>query len=246
LLLANCASNTPAPLSDYQPESFDASNAYAHHYAAPPGRTCEAARRVLLSQGYVVDPAKPGQSDQVAGRKYFQPDPNHHVQLEFRVVCAAQGQNAGGGTTVFASGLQDQYSLRKTKESASLGVGLLGSLSVPVEGGTDAMVKVASETVTDADMYQRFFDLIDGLLESGEVPKNLPSPAAAPASAAAPAPAPSAALPAASDDRVNAIPAPASAASAASPAASDDSASAIPAPTPTASTALPAASAAAP
>jgi len=196
-LLAGCAPNTPAPLVDYQPENFDTSNnAYMRHYDASPARTCEAARRALLSQGYVMDAAQP---NQVAGRKYFQPDPNHHVQLEFRVVCAAQGQDAGGGTAVFASGLEDQYSLRKTKESASLGVSVLGSLSVPLTGDTDQMVKVASETVTDADLYQRFFDLIDEFLNSGEVPENLPSTAAVPASAitSVPMPASSAAIPAA-------------------------------------------------
>ncbi|MDR0458712.1 MAG: DUF2242 domain-containing protein, partial [Burkholderiaceae bacterium] len=164
-LLAGCASDTPAPLMDYQPENFDASNVFVHHYVALPARTCEAARRALLSQGYVLDAAK--FANQVAGHKSFQPDASHHVQLEFRVVCAAQGKDAGGGTTVFANGVQDQYSLRMTKESASLGVGAFGSLSLPLKGGTDEMVKVASQTVTDASLYQRLFDLIDGLLKSG-------------------------------------------------------------------------------
>jgi hypothetical protein len=184
-LLAGCASNTPAPLVDYQPENFDASNVFAHHYAAKTARTCEAARRALLSQGYVLDTAK---SNQVTGHKSFQPDSNHHVQLEFRVVCTAQGQDAGGGTMVFANGLQDQYSLRKTKESASLGVGAFGSLSLPLEGGTDEMVKVASQTVTDAGLYQRLFDLIESLLKSGEVPET--PPPAATASQTTPAAAP--------------------------------------------------------
>ena len=181
-LVAGCVSNTPAPLENYQPENFGASNAFVHRYDVPPVRACEAARRALLSQGYVVDAGKP---DQVAGRKYFQPDSNHHVQLEFRVVCVAQGQNAGGGTTVFANGLQDQYSLRKIKESASLGVGAFGSLSLPLAGGNDELVKVASQTMTDAGLYQRFFDLIEGLLASGEVPE----PAMPPASEAIAAPA---------------------------------------------------------
>lgn len=190
LLLAGCVSNTPAPLIDYQPEAFDTRNAYMRRYDAPPERACEAARRALLSQGYMTDTAQPGQ---VAGRKYFQPDHNHHVQLEFRVVCAAQGREAGGGTTVFASGLEDQYSLRKTKESASVGVSVLGSLSVPLEGGTDQLVKVASRTVTDAGLYRRFFDLIGGFLKSGEVPESLaPTPATLAVPASAPVQAPSA------------------------------------------------------
>jgi hypothetical protein len=157
---------------DYQPENFGAHDAYTRQYAASPARACEAARRALLSQGFVVDTAD---QKQVAGHKYFQPDSNHNVQLTFHVSCAAQGEDAGGGTMVFASGLQDQYSLRKTKESASVGVGVLGSLSLPLEGGSDTMVKVASATVKDDALYQGFFDLVDKLLQSGEVP-DTPSP----------------------------------------------------------------------
>ena len=200
--IAGCASNTPAPLLDYQPENFGAHDAFARHYAASPARACEAARRALLSQGFVMDTA---QSMQVAGHKYFQPDSNHSVQLAFHVECAAQGPDVGGGTMVFASGLQDQYTLRKTKESASVGVGMLGSLSLPFEGGTDAMVKVASTTVDDKALYQGFFDLVDKLLQSGQVP-DMPTPTATVTSAAsapqaastpapAPTPAPSAATP---------------------------------------------------
>ena len=69
-------------------EAFDAST-HARHYAAPPERTCEAARRALLSQGYVVTAAT---AQEVTARKYFQPDAQHHVQMEFRVVCAPEGQ----------------------------------------------------------------------------------------------------------------------------------------------------------
>jgi hypothetical protein len=136
------------------------------------------------------------------------------VQLTFHVSCAAQGEDAGGGTMVFASGLQDQYSLRKTKESASVGVGVLGSLSLPLEGGTDTMVKVASATVKDDTLYQGFFDLVDKLLQSGEVPDMSPPVATAAsvpdvAQKVEPVPIPPAEAPEqASSTPVNAAPAP--------------------------------------
>lgn len=169
LALAGCAglSSPPSPLLDYQPEAFNGS-AYVRHFTATPARTCEAARRALLSQGYVVHTA---QADQVSGRKYFQPSAAHHVQLEFRVVCAAEA-GAATGTVAFVSGLQDQYVVRKVKESASLGVGGIGSLSLPVEGSMDSMVKIASETVTDKVLYQRFFDLVDDYLARASVPES--------------------------------------------------------------------------
>ena len=155
--LAACAGwgASPVPLLNYQPESFDGAS-HARHFQAAPARTCEAARRALLSQGYVVTAV---QADQVSGRKYFQPSAEHHVQLEFRVVCAAESGQAEAAVA-FVSGLKEQYMVRKVKESASLGVGGIGSLSLPVEGSMDSMVKIASETVTDSALYQSFFELL--------------------------------------------------------------------------------------
>ena len=146
---------TPAPLVGYQPEAFN-STTHARHFAAPADRTCEAARRALLSQGYMVTAAT---GQEVTARKYFQPDPEHHVQLEFRVVCAPEGLGQLA-SVAFASALKDQYVVRKVKESASLGVGGIGSLSLPLEGSMDSMVKIASETVSTAEVYERLFNLM--------------------------------------------------------------------------------------
>ncbi|HOB67418.1 DUF2242 domain-containing protein [Ottowia sp.] len=179
--LAACTGLSPQPtaLLDYQPETFSG-GAHVHHFAAAPSRTCEAARRALLSQGYVVHAA---QADQVSGRKYFQPNAEHHVQLEFRVVCAAEAGD-GDGTLAFVSGLQDQYVVRKVKESASLGVGGIGSLSLPVEGGMDSMVKIASETLSDQVLYQRFFGLVGDYLTRTDAP-DAPASSSMPSSAPA-------------------------------------------------------------
>ncbi|HNJ45242.1 MAG TPA: DUF2242 domain-containing protein [Ottowia sp.] len=164
-----------APLHDYQPERFDGA-AYVRHFKVDPTRSCEAARRALLSQGYVVTST---QAEQVSGRKYFQPSPEHHVQLEFRVVCASETDDAEAAV-VFVSGLREQYIVRKNKESASVGVGGLGSLSLPVEGSMDSMVKVASETVTDAALYRRFFELLGTYLDRVAVPERRTPQAATP------------------------------------------------------------------
>lgn len=168
LALAACSGMTRGPTAlgaDFQPENFD-SAAYVRHYSASPERTCEAARRALLSQGYVVTGAAP---EQVTGRKYFQPNVEHHVQLEFRIVCAPE-RNDPDKAVVFVSGLQDQYVVRKVKDSASLGVGGFGSLSLPIEGGLDSLVKVSSQTVTDTGLYQRFFDLLATYLGAAVTP----------------------------------------------------------------------------
>ena len=178
LVLSACTTlnSPPMPLVGYQPETFDAST-HARHYAAPFDRTCEAARRALLSQGYVVTAAT---AQEVTARKYFQPDAQHHVQMEFRVVCAPEGQGRLA-SVAFASALKEQYLVRKAKESASLGVGGLGSLSLPVEGGLDSLVKVASNTVTEPNLYERFFDLLGGFLSKAVPPKAAEDAASAPA-----------------------------------------------------------------
>jgi hypothetical protein len=60
--------------------------------------------------------------------------------------------------------LQDRYALKKTNSSASLGVGVLGSVSMPIGSTDDSMVKVASETVASQKFYDRFFVLVENFL----------------------------------------------------------------------------------
>ncbi|ARU04615.1 hypothetical protein CCO03_07965 [Comamonas serinivorans] len=163
LSLAGCAGlgTTPAALLNYQPEAFSSKDTHTRRFSQPPGVTCEAARRALLSQGYIINEAK---ADYVRGRKLFQPQADRHVELEFRVVCAGEGVDRRV-TEAFANGVQDQYGLRKVKSSASLGVGGVGSVSLPVQGDYDTLVKIASETVNNHQMYQRLFDLMERHLD---------------------------------------------------------------------------------
>ena len=100
--------------------------------------------------------------------------------MEFRVVCAPE-QGDTERSVAFVSGLKEQYVVRKVKESASLGVGGYGSLSLPVEGGLDSLVKVASNTVTEPNLYERFFDLLGGFLSKAVPPKAAEDAASAPA-----------------------------------------------------------------
>ena len=64
-------------------EAFDSANTYSRSYDHSPAQACEAARRALLSQGFVVGRAE---DDVVEARKYFQQDESHE-QVEFRA-CA--------------------------------------------------------------------------------------------------------------------------------------------------------------
>ncbi|MBT9265196.1 DUF2242 domain-containing protein [Pseudomonas sp. MG-9] len=193
--VAGCSKDKPI----YEHENFDDSGTYSRNYPVADVASCEAARRALLSQGYIITSSDP---KLVSGHKSFQQTGETHLEISFNVVCAEDG-SAKHHATVFANALQDRYALKKTNNSASLGVGVLGSVSMPIGSSDDSMVKVASETVTSQKFYERFFTLVELFLPADakkaahieEKPKTdlgvpEPKPAAvAPATPATPAPA---------------------------------------------------------
>lgn len=139
----------------YEHESFDDSGTFSRKYPVTDTASCEAARRALLSQGYIITSSDP---KLISGHKSFQQTGDTHMEISFSVVCA---EDSSHHATMFANALQDRYALKKTNNSASLGVGVLGSVSMPIGSSDDSMVKVASETVTSGKFYERFFALVE-------------------------------------------------------------------------------------
>jgi hypothetical protein len=157
MLLAGCQ----MPRSPLAPqEQFASSTTYSRTYGAAPAETCEAARRALLSQGYVINTAT---KDLVHGRKNFQPGTETHVEMEIRVVCAPETRS-GKSTLGFVTAQQDRFALKKSNSAASLGVGAVGTLSLPFSASDDSLVRVASETIASEDFYERLFILIHRFL----------------------------------------------------------------------------------
>lgn len=217
LVLAAAAGCSSKKAAIYEHENFDDSGTFSRNYPVTDAQTCEAARRALLSQGYIITSSDP---KLVSGHKSFQQTGDTHMEISFSVVCADDGTE-GHHATMFANALQDRYALKKTNNSASLGVGVLGSVSMPIGSSDDSMVKVASETVSSSKFYERFFTLVElflppeakkaahivekpktdlGVPEAKVAPAPLaptPAPAAepAPAPAAEPTPAPAASEP---------------------------------------------------
>ncbi|WP_341963340.1 DUF2242 domain-containing protein [Pseudomonas sp. RC10] len=187
LAAAGCSSKKQAI---YEHENFDDAGTFSRTYPVSDAATCEAGRRALLSQGYIITSSDP---KMIAGHKSFQQTGETHMEISFNVVCAADG-GADGKATMFANALQDRYALKKVNNSASLGVGVLGSVSMPIGSTDDSMVKVASETVASSKFYDRFFGLVENFLPPEvkkaahieEKPKtDLGMPEPAPAKAAA-------------------------------------------------------------
>ena len=162
-LLAGCS----APVKVYSPqESFGSVATYSRLFDAAPAQTCEAARRALLSQGYIINTHVP---EMVEGRKNFQPEADAHLQMMIRVVCVPESAN-GKISLGFVTAVQDRYTLKKTNNSASLGVGALGSVSLPIAASSDSLVKVGSETIASDVFYDSFFDLIKRYLAADDLP----------------------------------------------------------------------------
>lgn len=161
-LLAGCGALPSA--SDkaskvYQRESF-AEETFSRLFDANVESTCEAARRALLSQGYVISKAESGV---VRGAKHFQPGGEAHVEIAFNVVCVGDGPKQQIATA-YVSAQQDRYALKKSNQAASLGVSALGSISLPMTSSDDSLVKVASETIPAGEFYDRFFTLMQRML----------------------------------------------------------------------------------
>lgn len=156
LAVAAGCSSTKKP-AIYEHENFDDSGTFSRTFPVSDSASCEAARRALLSQGYIITSSDP---KLVSGHKSFQQTGETHLEISFSVVCAQDGSD-DHRSTVFANALQDRYALKKVNNSASLGVGVLGSVSMPIGSTDDSMVKVASETVSSATFYERYFALVE-------------------------------------------------------------------------------------
>ncbi len=164
LMLSGCATGAKSfPLQ----ETFASTQTYSRLFDATPAETCEASRRALLSQGYIINTAQP---ELIEGQKSFQPEPDTNLQMVIRVVCARESAD-GKVSLGFVTALQESYALKKSNNSASLGVGAIGSVSLPFTSGSDSMVKVGSATISADGFYDRFFDLVKRYLVLSEAPE---------------------------------------------------------------------------
>lgn len=106
--LAACSSitaplqNTPRQPQHYQNERFQSDQTFSHLFDAKVDTTCEAARRALLSQGYMITRVGAGV---VNSAKRFLPEGELHVEIAFTVVCVAEGKS-GELSTAYVSAQQ--------------------------------------------------------------------------------------------------------------------------------------------
>lgn len=146
--------------SVYQQERFQRDETFSRLFDASVADTCEASRRALLSQGYIISSAR---ADAIGGSKRFQPEGEVHVEISFTVVCVPEG-TSGRLSTAYVTAQQDRYVIKRVSSNTSLGVGALGSISVPFSSSEESLVKVGSETIPTGQFYDRYFLLMQRLL----------------------------------------------------------------------------------
>ena len=157
LWLAACSTVSNPKDDSYRLEHFAPDSPFEQSFEVSPSAACEAGRRALLSQGYLIEESKP---DAVRARKFFQPDRSTQVQLTFSLFCLSEGD----GSAVYANVRQMREELKAGSASTALSVTGIGSLSLPFGGNNESLVKVGEETVTDAEFYGRFFALMQSFI----------------------------------------------------------------------------------
>lgn len=178
--LAGCTAPKPA----YEREDFTQNDVFSRSFPTASTTACDAGRRALLSQGYNIDRFD---AARVSGHKNFQGEDGLHTQINFNIDCASDG-SANQRATVFANAVQDRYSIKRTSSSASVGVSVLGQVSMPFGSSDDSLVKTASQTVSRPKFYEGFFQLLQGFLPDAEAAAapHVPAPSRARAQQAKP------------------------------------------------------------
>lgn len=157
-LLAACSINPQHSPRDkvYDQERFSADAPFSRTVAAGPEAACDAARRALMSQGYAIHLVEPLK---LSARKFFKPGSGTGVELAINVTCLATREGAAEAV-VYVVAWQDEFVTKRNPVAASVGVPVVGSVSMPVAMTEDALIKVGVETVQDREFYERFFALL--------------------------------------------------------------------------------------
>ncbi|WP_322092655.1 DUF2242 domain-containing protein [Paraburkholderia bannensis] len=171
LVAALGACSSAKPSNKFQDDQLlsSAPSPFSRNFSYASADACEASRRALLSQGYMTTMTH---NDTVDATKNFQPTSDQHVVVEVHVVCTVA--DASNTSMVYVNAVQNGYALKKSDTSASVGLSILGSVSLPIRSNSDEMVKVSSETIQSGAFYTRFFELVSKYLNT--VAKSEPIP----------------------------------------------------------------------
>lgn len=146
LLLASCG----GPRGYAENEGFQSDSRYHRDFTVAAAPLCEASRRALMSDGYVVT-KREGLS--LSGGKEFQGEEKIHAILQVYISC----EQRVGGSTLFVTATEEHFDVKTSSESTLIGLPLLAPISFGTSSETDTQVKIKGETVTKQDFYERFY-----------------------------------------------------------------------------------------
>ena len=144
--LAACS----GPRTYAEREEFHSDSRHSRDFAATVEPVCEAARRVLLRDGYIVEERA---EQNLIGVKEFQIEENRHALLRLYVTC---GQRASG-STLFVTATEEHFDVKTSRQNTSIGVPLVSPISISSKSEVDNQVKTRGETVMDKGFYERFY-----------------------------------------------------------------------------------------
>lgn len=120
--------------------------------AASPARVCQAAKNVLLGEGYVVAPVA---DDPLAlvGSREFMAEKDRPAVTQLHAVC----RESARGAALFATAVESHFTISETKQKTAVGIPIVAPISVSTTAISADLLKVSGETLRDANVYRRFF-----------------------------------------------------------------------------------------
>ncbi len=149
MLLASCGGRTLYSGK----EDFQADFRYQRDFSANASKLCDAARLVMLGDGYVV---ARGEGQSLSGRKEYQAKENRHAILDLYVTC----HQRAGRAVLFLTATEEHFDVKTSRQSTLIGVPLVAPISVGKSSETDKQVKTRGETVAEKDFYERFYQAV--------------------------------------------------------------------------------------
>lgn len=146
LLLTSCG----GPGTYAEDEQFQSDPRHRRDYQAAAPVLCDAARRVLLGDGYVVTK---GEGQSLFGDKEFQGDEKQRAILHLCVACEPRA----GGSTLFVTAIEEHFDVKATRKSTLIGVPIVAPLSIGTRRESDSQVMTRGETVKDRGFYERLY-----------------------------------------------------------------------------------------
>lgn len=147
LLLTSCG----GPGTYAEDEQFQSDPRHRRDFKVAAPVLCDAARRVLLGDGYIVTK---GEGQSLFGDKEFQGEEKRRAILHLCITCE---QRQADSSTLFVTAIEEHFDVKTSRKSTLIGVPIVAPLSIGTRSEADNQVMTRGETVTDREFYERIY-----------------------------------------------------------------------------------------